>query len=155
MGDMTMAVEIMGTSAMKRVMRKTTKEIGQVYSVYPYINGRERGICISQHEGRAVCFSENRNSDEVVVYVGRDFKYPHEKDAGPLNFLMDDGANYVELTDAIWEKHRYYAWCARPSLYKRMGEAIATFLLNEKTTERDLAAAIAKINKAAKKLLGY
>ncbi len=43
--------------------------------VYPYVNGRERGwrvdICSSMFPGlwtASVAFSENRNSDDIVVY---------------------------------------------------------------------------------------
>lgn len=48
-------------------------------SIEPYHNGRERGICIVKYgnasmEDVAVVFSENRNSDHIVVYTGRAYK---------------------------------------------------------------------------------
>lgn len=37
----------------------------------PYANGRERGWALYNRDGNKVVFSENRNSDSIVVYVGK------------------------------------------------------------------------------------
>ena len=43
--------------------------------VEAFSNGREQGYCIKASNGDAICFSECRNSDSIVVYNGtwRDF----------------------------------------------------------------------------------
>ncbi len=39
--------------------------------IHPYINGREDGFAIQNFEnGQKVAFSENRKSDDIVVYSG-------------------------------------------------------------------------------------
>lgn len=60
-----------------KVLRKVEKILssldemdGYSYWLESYCNGREQGYCI--HGGytteKQVCFSENRNSDDIVVY---------------------------------------------------------------------------------------
>jgi hypothetical protein len=165
MGDMKQAIEVMKTSAMVKLMRKTDKDTGEAFCIYPYVNGREKGFCVSdqrdweKNSGRAVTFSECRNSDSLMVYVGREFIWSHERERAvkegrdiSLNFELHDNA--VKLTDAIYHKHSYSAWCNRPSLFKMVGVAIAKFL-SGKSTEEQLAKDIRDIDKAGKKMLGY
>jgi hypothetical protein len=47
-------------------------DIGKHY-IECYANGREHGFCI-QHYQRCIAFSECRNSDQIVIYVGS----PHD-----------------------------------------------------------------------------
>lgn len=34
-----------------------------------YVNGRENGYVLTNHDGKSVTFSEYRNSDQAVVYL--------------------------------------------------------------------------------------
>jgi formylmethanofuran dehydrogenase subunit B len=43
---------------------------GKAVDVKPYENGRENGYTVTAATGNAATFSENRNSDDIVVYWG-------------------------------------------------------------------------------------
>lgn len=46
------------------------------FTVEPYLNGREEGFAISDKTyHKKVAFSENRNSDSIVVYFGEPFNF--------------------------------------------------------------------------------
>ena len=158
MGDMVQAIEVMSTPPLKKLIRKKDRQAGMAFTVYPYINGRERGFCVSDERGkedsRAVVFSENRNSDSLCIFLGKPFVFPHEKDAPKDAFIMDKSADYVILTEEIYNKHSYYVWCNTPKLFKMVGEAIAAYLSGE-YTEPEFGKQIAVIEKAARKHLGY
>jgi hypothetical protein len=165
MGDMSMAVEVMSTAPMKAVMRKHNKDAGNYFSVAPYVNGREAGFCVADNRdweksgGRAVAFSENRNSDSLVIYVGKDYMWEHEREHAKkekrdisLNFELTN--DVVKLTDEIYYKHSYHVWCNRPSLFKKVGKAIALFL-DGFYTEKEFAKAIKDVEAEGKKILGF
>jgi hypothetical protein len=56
-------------NAVLSIVLDQAKDSSQFY-VEPYVNGREVGWCISMLMARRVAFSENRNSDSIVVYSG-------------------------------------------------------------------------------------
>ena len=61
----------------KRLIRKTPHGIGEdCLFIEVYENGREKGFAIDAWDTLKVAFAENRNSDDIVVYVGesRDFE---------------------------------------------------------------------------------
>jgi len=151
MGDMRQAMEIMFTTPMKKLVKKTIRG-NAVYTVYPYVNGREKGFMISDsNEGRrAVCFSESRGSDSVVFYIGNFIRdYTKEKD--PLTFEFID-CDYIGLTDEIYENHSYYVWCDIPKFFKKVGESLASFLMG-KLTEKDFINHLKLINKESHEYL--
>jgi hypothetical protein len=79
-----------------RVLWKVEQITGnqsEEWTLYPYLNGREAGYSLTAYPGLWVAFSENRNSDEIVVYVGR---------AG--DFEM---AGHVPINSA-WRSRRYF-----------------------------------------------
>ena len=156
MGDMKMALEIMGSASMRSIMRKKDKNAGEAFVVYPYVNGRERGFMVSDSRntdkngtGRAVAFSEDRNSDSVVVYVGKEYKHEYEASV-EMNFKFDSISDCIKLTEAIYENHAYYAYCKKSVYFSRVGASIAAFLLG-KLTEKQLAGHLALIDKEARK----
>ncbi len=60
--------------------------------IYPYLNGRERGWTLSIHIDLPVLtFSENRNSDDVVVYEDAEWS-----------------VWTPSLHDEAWENRRYF-----------------------------------------------
>lgn len=60
-----------------QVNKKMSKEVAKTCSVESYSNGREQGFSIVQYCNPAlkVSFSENRNSDDIVVYAGEDREF--------------------------------------------------------------------------------
>lgn len=56
-------------NAVLSIVLDQAKDSSQFF-VEPYVNGREVGWCISMFMTRRVAFSENRNSDSIVVYRG-------------------------------------------------------------------------------------
>ena len=66
-----------------QVNKKMEKHVSETCCVEAYANGREQGISIAQFgqlvpKGlslRKVSFSENRNSDDIVIYFGDDRKF--------------------------------------------------------------------------------
>lgn len=67
-----------------------------------FYNGRERGFCLKvNHEARFaksflyVCFANNRNSDDVVVYTWQ---------GG--NLMNPPGPG--DMTDDVWKKSKYF-----------------------------------------------
>ena len=156
MSDMKQAIEVMSTTAMKALMRKKDKDAGEAFTVYPYVNGREKGFMVSDSRSkgnRAVAFSEHRNSDSLVIFVGKPYKHEHEKGKGPLNFRYDMHDS-IKLTDDIYYKHAYHVWCDAPRFFKRVGDAIAKYL-NCELTEAQFGAKVSKIDKDAKKFMGW
>jgi hypothetical protein len=66
--------------------------------VQGYVNGREHGFTVSRFKGvehfRAASFSENRNSDQIVVYFANEFN----------DFNMQGNAP----TDEVWKRAKYF-----------------------------------------------
>lgn len=59
------------------VLREIKKIVSSIEpALSTYHNGRESGYCLTAAD-RKVCFSENRNTDEIVIYCGRleDFNF--------------------------------------------------------------------------------
>lgn len=61
-------------NAVLSIVLDQSKDSSQ-FIVEPYVNGREVGWCISTFMTRMVAFSENRNSDSIVVYSGDVFDF--------------------------------------------------------------------------------
>jgi hypothetical protein len=59
---------------LKELNKRASKNVTKTYWVEPYQNGREHGYCLAGGEKR-VTFSENRNSDSIVVYVGGKYDF--------------------------------------------------------------------------------
>lgn len=61
----------------RRVLSKLDlpKHVAKRSDVICYENGREHGLAIRHFDGNAgsrmACFAESRNTDQIVVYVGR------------------------------------------------------------------------------------
>ena len=77
--------------------------------IEPYLNGREDGFAISTFAGNKVAFSENRNSDSIVVYCGKTY-----------DFGMQGNMPYGE----IYKNARYFAY----NEYYEAAEWIINFL---------------------------
>lgn len=52
----------------------TSEELWRECIVEPYLNGRENGFAVSFRDEKVV-FSENRNSDNIVVYTGKSYEF--------------------------------------------------------------------------------
>ena len=166
MSDMVMAIKVMATAPLRKLMDKKNKELeGFTYSFLHYVNGREKGFCIvdnrgyENHDGLAVTFSECRGSDSLAIFVGRDPLWEYEEETlkkakklSPLNFLIDHDT--VALTDEIYENHAYYVWCDAKKWYPKVGQAIAD-LLTFKMNENTFAKVLKKIDTDAKKEIKY
>jgi hypothetical protein len=89
-------------------VNKTMEEhVAETCSVECYCNGREQGYAITQYckPIKKVCFSENRNSDDIVVYVGESFEFemggniPNEKVYRKKRFFrydkIDEAAQFI------------------------------------------------------------
>lgn len=60
------------------INKQIPNEMAKNCTVEAYSNGREQGYCIWYHPSLPflkVSFSENRNSDEIVVYKGKDIEF--------------------------------------------------------------------------------
>jgi hypothetical protein len=156
MGDMRMAIQVMATPPMMKLVQKYDKENGHPFFIYPYVNGREKGFMIAdttdregRNNGRAIAFTECRNSDSLTVYVGKSYKSLHDKDADKgTHFIYDYNTDVIKLTETIYRNHRYDVWCDELPHYKKVGNALAKFLTG-KINEETLATTLAKINKDA------
>ena len=70
---------VVAKKVLAQVNKKIGKEVAKNCTVEAYANGREQGFSIVQDsvpqkgkwEPQRVCFSENRNSDDIVVYAGK------------------------------------------------------------------------------------
>lgn len=66
-----------------QINKKMEKHVSETCSIEAYANGREQGYSIVQFASlvpkglsmRKVSFSENRNSDDIVVYAGKDSEF--------------------------------------------------------------------------------
>ena len=68
MGDITMAMKTL--NLIKKRVKLFSKD-GHIW-VEAYSNGREQGFCLVNCDKEVkIAFSENRNSDDLVVYVGK------------------------------------------------------------------------------------
>lgn len=68
--------------------------------VYMYSNGREQGYALTNDKNRCVCFSENRNSDQIVVYPGTGYhsdKLSEEQYKNRVYFDHDDYARAAKF----------------------------------------------------------
>ena len=64
--------------------------------VEPYLNGREQGFAItSLLNQKKVVWSENRNSDDFVVYADKSYAFSMQGNTP---------------TEEIWEKRKYFAY---------------------------------------------
>lgn len=67
------------------------------FGVEPYMNGREAGWKITDwNVNRSAVFAENRNSDDIVVYVGDGF----------LHFTMQGNIPDEET----YQKRKFFNW---------------------------------------------
>jgi hypothetical protein len=74
---------IIAKKVLAQINRKMEKHVAETCSVEAYANGREQGYSIVQFAQlvpkglvmRKVSFSENRNSDDIVVYAGKDSEF--------------------------------------------------------------------------------
>jgi hypothetical protein len=83
-------------AVLKIVTKMFDKTEGEdIVDVHPYMNCREAGHHIRYVTGhhRAVSFSENRNSDNIVVYYG---------------VAKDFAANTNIACDEVWQRSRYF-----------------------------------------------
>jgi len=77
-----------------------------------YENGREHGLHVSHSSmGTDICFSENRNSDSLVVYFGQSH-----------DFEMAGGVP----TEKVWENRVFF----RPDEMDKAAKAIAAWLVH-------------------------
>jgi hypothetical protein len=62
--------------AIVKRLAKNSKDDSYV-AVEAYVNCREQGFALASHDESKVAFSENRNSDHIVVYYGtrKDFAF--------------------------------------------------------------------------------
>lgn len=91
-----------------------SKEDGLCYQ--PFQNGREHGFSILNFNANAkkqVSFSENRNSDEIVVYYGTAYE------------TFD--INNLPMTDEDWKRKKYF----EPEEYEEAAEFILEKLMSE------------------------
>jgi hypothetical protein len=58
---------------LNEVNRTINKKVSKNLWLEVYSNCREQGYCIKHKNGLSISFSENRNSDDIVVYVGTKF----------------------------------------------------------------------------------
>ena len=66
--------------------------------MWAYTNGRERGYALTDSYGavkRKVAFSENRNSDDIVVYFGK-----------PLDFAFNTNVP----SDEVYEARKFFRY---------------------------------------------
>lgn len=68
----------------KQVLNSINKHIPKYLikqcTIEAYSNGREQGYCIlyyskSTDNSYKICFSQNRNSDDIVIYTGKNFNF--------------------------------------------------------------------------------
>lgn len=91
---------------------KVSEEVQNCCHVENYSNGREQGFYIIYYpkttssflDGTAVAFAENRNSDEIVVYVGKPRNFtieghiPDQETYSRKKFFIDEkeAAKYIK-----------------------------------------------------------
>lgn len=70
-------------------------------AIEPYLNGRESGFSITRYRGSApkVAFSENRNSDQIVVYTGQSSNFSMQGNV-PSDHIYKE-AQYFEPNDYV------------------------------------------------------
>jgi hypothetical protein len=68
---------LVARKVLAQVNKKMSSKVAKTCSVEAYQNGRESGYSIVQYCNPAlkVSFSENRNSDDIVVYAGEDQEF--------------------------------------------------------------------------------
>jgi len=89
------------------LLKEVPLKTESMFSIYCYSNGREQGYYIPSFVswGSGCAFSENRNSDDIVVYIGRFdnhvptdqtyrngsyYKNSNEAAQGIYNFILDE-----------------------------------------------------------------
>jgi hypothetical protein len=88
----------------------------QLLDCEPYMNGREEGFCLktsSEHNFKAVAFSENRNSDDIVIYCGE-----------ATDFSLQGNVPSEE----IYNKKKYFQYHS----YVEAAEYIRDYLISQK-----------------------
>lgn len=97
MSDMKLALRIVGY--LGRGLFVDESDGDSKYDIYPYINGREKGLAIVINENaeyennKVIIVSENRNSDDLVIYEGR---------------LHEVKENYVP-SETMYQKRKYFS----------------------------------------------
>lgn len=70
-----------------------SKQALSATAVHGYENGREHGLCAIIYDGfdvRYICWSQNRNSDQIVVYVGQKGERFHGSNNIPTQRAYDE-----------------------------------------------------------------
>lgn len=88
--------------------------VSEPFVVYNYNNGRERGYCVTSSRA-TVCFSENRNTDDAVLYRGT-----------PQQFSTTAESSYVPC-ESVYRTARYYT----QSNYLELARDAESYLLGE------------------------
>lgn len=95
---------------LKKKLPKTSKNSDGI-CYQPFQNGREHGFSIRNLDTRMqVCFAENRNSDDIVVYYGETYK------------TFD--INNLPQTDEDWARKKYF----EPEAYEKAAEFILEYV---------------------------
>ena len=68
---------VVAKKVLAQINKLISKEVAKECCVEAYANGREQGysICYFANPILKVSFSENRNSDDIVVYAGKDSEF--------------------------------------------------------------------------------
>lgn len=77
--------------------------------VESYSNCREQGFALASCDDRKVAFSENRNSDNIVVYFGNRMSFEYNSNIP---------------NEEVWESRRYFT----PHGYEQAAKAIVKYL---------------------------
>ena len=98
---MTLALQVLFQLPVKKMIKLNPKTEEQYYYFYPYVNGRERGICIVKNDSqyklgecKTVVFSEHRSSDSLIVICGK-----------AKNFDIWDNRTCICISDSFWKKN--------------------------------------------------
>lgn len=93
---MLLGKQSLGTAVLALLYHKRLGEQPNSYIIEPYVNGRETGWSVKSWASvgcRMVVFSENRSSDQIVLYCGRS-----------ADFSMQGNVP----SDRVWREARYF-----------------------------------------------
>jgi hypothetical protein len=93
-----------------RSMTKINRDGESDFVIYPYVNGRERGLCLIDNrenkltskkympldEKKTIVFSENRSSDGLIYFIGK---------AKDFN-IWENGDKCEPKTEKFWRENR-------------------------------------------------